>query len=119
MSKDKAPCPSDLTGIFGVKKMSPLCNHLLIPNRVEFVAQIARKADSNPFAAMKALQKVDDLNGILTSKDELKKPQEPSGECRPMFILPPGTHVQVNVQKNEIHKSTDAATIDVIPETME
>lgn len=45
-----------------------LRDHLPIPERVELVAQIARKAYSNQFAAMKALQRIDDLDGILTPR---------------------------------------------------
>ena len=92
---------------------------LPIPERVELVAKIAQKADSNPFAAMKALQRVDDLDGILTPKDELKRPQEAPEEHRPMFILPPSTSVQVNVRENEIPGSTEIKAIDVTPEPAE
>ncbi len=34
-----------------------------------------------------------------------------------MFVLPPGTNVQVNIQKNEIIKSNGIEVIDVTPET--
>ena len=50
---------------------------------------------------------------------ELKRPQEGSEEYRPLFKLPPGTHVQVNIQKTEIHESVDAEIIDVTPEPAE
>jgi hypothetical protein len=75
-----------------------LNKHLPIENRVELYTTIANKADSNPFAAMRALERVDDLDGILTSKDEARRPSQESGETRPMFILPPGTHISVNVK---------------------
>jgi hypothetical protein len=89
---------------------------LPISDRVELVAKIARKADRNPFAVMKALQRVDDLDVILCRRDELKRPQEGSGEHRPSFTLPAGTKVQVNV---EVQNSTDAPTINVTPEPAE
>ena len=77
------------------------------------------KADSNPFAAMKALQRVDDLDGTLTPKDELKKPHEGTGEHQPIFSLPPGTNIQVNIRNVEFQKSKDIKTIDVTPETVD
>jgi hypothetical protein len=82
---------------------------LPIPDRVELYTRIARKVDKNPFAAMRALERVDDLDGILTAKDEIRRPPENSGEHRPMFILPAGTNVQVNILQadNPITKAVD------------
>ena len=68
---------------------------------------------------MKALQRVDDLDGILTPKDELKKPHERTGEHQPIFSLPPGTNIQVNIRKTEIQRFADIEVIDVTPEIEE
>ncbi len=74
-----------------------LRERLPIEERVGLYEKIARKVDRNPFAAMRALERVDDLDGILTAKDEIKRPQEGSRENQPMFTLPPGTSIQVNI----------------------
>jgi hypothetical protein len=86
--------------------------HLPIENRVELYTQIANKADSNPFAAMKALERADDIDGILTAKDEVRRPSQESGETRPMFILPAGTRISVSVKTIEDEKPKE---IDVTP----
>jgi transcriptional antiterminator len=89
-----------------------LNKHLPIKNRVEIYTQIAKKADSNPYAAMKALERADELDGILTAKDEIKRPSQESAEHRPMFILPPGTAISVSVKPYEPVQSKE---IDVTP----
>ena len=38
---------------------------------------------------------------------------------KPMFVLPPGKNVQVNIQKNEIIKSKGIEAINVTTETKE
>jgi len=65
---------------------------LPIRDRVELYERIARKADHNPFAAMRALERVDDLDGILTTKDRQKERREEPPSA-PMFILPPGSTI--------------------------
>jgi hypothetical protein len=87
-------------------------DQLPIPKRVEIYNKIAQKAESNPFAAMRALERIDDLEGILTAKDEARRPTQDSGETRPMFILPAGTHINVTVNPIESEKPEE---IDVTP----
>jgi hypothetical protein len=89
-----------------------LNKHLPIKNRVELITKIAKKADSNPFAAMRALERADDLDGIITARDESRRPSQDSGETRPMFILPAGTHINVTVNPIESEKPEE---IDVTP----
>ena len=89
---------------------------LPIQDRVDLYDQIARKAGTNPFAAMKAIQRADDLDGILTAKDALKQPHEETREHRPMFNLPSGTNVIVNITKRA---DPEPEYIDVTPETSE
>jgi hypothetical protein len=81
-----------------------LNKHLPITQRVELITKIAQKAESNPFAAMRALERIDDLDGILTAKDEVRRPTRDSGETRPMFILPAGTHISLTVNPIESKK---------------
>jgi hypothetical protein len=85
---------------------------LPIPKRVEIYHKIAQKAESNPFAAMRALERIDDLDGILTAKDETRRPTQDSGETRPMFVLPAGTRISVSVKTIEDEKPKE---IDVTP----
>jgi|WetSurMetagenome_2_1015567.scaffolds.fasta_scaffold1045624_1 hypothetical protein len=96
-----------------LEKYQTLLNkHLPIENRVELITKIAKKADSNPFAAMRALERADDLDGIITARDESRRPSQESGETRPMFILPPGTQISVSVKTIENEKPKE---IDVTP----
>lgn len=62
----------------------------------------ARKADSNPFAAMRALERADELDGILTAKDQAR--EQESSPLRPMFILPDSARVQVNIDARQLSK---------------
>jgi hypothetical protein len=81
-----------------------LDKHLPITQRVELITKIARKADSNPFAAMRALERADDLDGIIRARDESRRPSQDVGETRPMFLLPAGTHISVSVNPIESEK---------------
>jgi len=85
---------------------------LPIKDRVELYDEIARKADSNPFAAMRALERADELDNILTAKDEIRKPPESPKEHRPMFILPEGTRIPFNIDARQLPKPE----ISVAPE---
>ena len=79
----------------------------------------ARKSRFKSICRHESVTESDDLGGILTSKDKLKRPQEGTGEYKPMFSLPPGTNIQVNIRNVEFQKSNDIKTIDVTPETVE
>ena len=89
-----------------------LQERLPIEKRSEIIGGIAENWKSNPFAALKATQRADDLDGYLTEKDKLKQPQADSGEYKPMFMLPLGTKVVVNISK-------EPECIDVTPEEPE
>ena len=84
---------------------------LPIRDRVELYDRIARKAESNPFAAMRALERADDLDGILTAKDRSREP-EPAKEPQPIFVMPPNTSVQVNLYQGACERKA----IDITPE---
>jgi hypothetical protein len=64
-----------------------------------------RKVASNPFAAMRALERTDEVDGSLTAKDQANDRQGQEGSnLRPMFILPEGTRVQVNIDAQQFPK---------------
>lgn len=90
---------------------SQLRERLPIKDRVALYETIARRAESNPFAAMRALERADELDGILTAKDEIRRPAPSGRDHSPMFILPEGTRVQVNVDLRTHAKKE----IDVTP----
>jgi hypothetical protein len=75
-----------------------LRERLPIKKRVEIYSEIAQKVKSNPFAAMRALERIDDLDGVLTAKDETRRPSQDVGEMRPMFILPEGCRISVEAK---------------------
>jgi hypothetical protein len=78
-----------------------LSKRLLIRDRVELYTKIAKEADSNPFAAMRALERADELDGILTAKDQIKRPSQGPQEYRPMFQFSSDTKIQVNILSDE------------------
>ena len=104
-----------------------LRKRLPIQERVELYEKIARKAESNPFAALRALERADALDGILTARDEIRKPFTSEVDHRPLFSLPPGTHVNfgsirvVDIDRHTASRngSTDQLaeqkTIDITP----
>jgi hypothetical protein len=64
-----------------------LQKHLPIEKRAELVANIAKRTDS-PFAQLKAIERADELDGIVTDVERMKarrndQPSEPA----PMFVL--------------------------------
>lgn len=69
--------------------------HLPVERRLQLYAFIARRVKTNPFAAQKALERIDALTGIVTMKE--RKEAEAKAPPGPMFILPPGTRVAVTV----------------------
>jgi len=75
---------------------------LPIRDRVELYGRIARKADHNPFAAMRALERVDDLDGVLTAKDRQKERREESSPA-PLFILPSGSTISIEPARPAIN----------------
>jgi hypothetical protein len=104
-----------------------LKKRLPIRERVELYDKIARKVDRNPFAAMRALERIDDLDGILAAKDRARGDLESPDEPQPMFVLPAGANVQVNVIKVSPHRRKAETTdpepglpaIDIKPEQNE
>jgi transcriptional antiterminator len=94
---------------------------LPIDERVDLYVENARQS-TNPFARQKALERLDDLDGILTESERLRisrdrEPKEPA----PMFILPEGAHINVtwNQQNNTIQAPPEATEPECEPEPNE
>jgi hypothetical protein len=73
--------------------------------RVKTLRKAIDKADSNPFAALKAVEYADSILGLSPKQQQT---QDVSDNTRPMFVLPPGTSISVNV-------TTPQAAIDITP----
>jgi hypothetical protein len=65
-----------------------LRERLPISERVVIHEEVARKVDSNPFAALKALQRADRLDDIVMLAER---------ERHPLSTMPPETHVSGTV----------------------
>jgi hypothetical protein len=88
-----------------------LKKHLPISERVSVLEKVAQKVDSNPFAALKAVQRADQLDDIVTLAERGRE-QKQTPEHRPIFTLPPGIHVRVSIDTCQAHR----LEIDVTPE---
>jgi hypothetical protein len=73
--------------------------------RVSALRNAVDKADSNPFAALKAVEYTDAVLGLSPKSQQ---PQEIADNTRPMFILPSGTSIQVSI-------TTPADAVDITP----
>ena len=73
--------------------------HLPIQKGAELLAKIAQGTD-NPFAQLKAIERADDLDGIVTDIERLKtrRADEPRQRV-PMFTLPEGARISVTVNQ--------------------
>ena len=96
VAKEIRPELEEVTGLLA-EYQTLLRKRMPIRERVELYDKIARKVDRNPFAAMRALERIDDLDGILPAKDRARRDQESPQEPQPMFVLPAGAQVCVNV----------------------
>ena len=86
---------------------------LPIKDRVEIYERAAKKVDHNPFAALKALERVDKLDGILTPEDQLRYQQPEQLSHQPLFILPGNATVNLTM-KSPLERRLDEA-IDINP----
>jgi hypothetical protein len=73
--------------------------HLPIKKRAELLAKIAKGTDS-PFAQLKAIERADELDGILTEGERLRIPRErDQHQPRPIFMLESGASIAVTVNR--------------------
>jgi hypothetical protein len=75
--------------------------------RVSALRNAVDKADSNPFAALKAVEYTDSVLGLSPKQQQ---PNEIADNTRPMFILPGGTSISVSI-------TTPIDAVDITPES--
>jgi transcriptional regulator with XRE-family HTH domain len=91
-----------------------IANVLPIKDRAEKYAKLATSA-KNEAVSLGALQRIDDLDGIVTEKERIRAKRETQPEHQPMFALPPGAFVQViNTQVNATIASSQVLNNDAV-----
>jgi len=84
---------------------------LPLGERVHLYEEIARQ-DGNLFARFKALQRIDEFDGIITEKDKLRRREQERPAPQPMFILPAGA--QLTWVKNTTTSSKEVLNIGAV-----
>jgi hypothetical protein len=64
-----------------------------VDKRVNTLRTAIDKADTNPFAALKAVEYADNMLGLSPKQQDTQQ----LAESRPMFMLPAGTKISVNL----------------------
>lgn len=77
-----------------------------IASSVSIQTRVARlkalvEQDAEKMVALKAIQRIDELDGIVTEREKGRY-AEPPREATPMFMLPPGATVTVTMARKEI-----------------
>src|SRR4030095_3056262 len=72
-------------------------------------AELAMRA-KNEAVSLGALQRIDDLDGIVTQKELVRTRRGAQSSPQPMFMLPPGAniHFTVNQQNNTIGSGSES-----------
>ena len=76
-----------------------LNEHVPVSDRVGVIKTAVTRAKTNPFAALKAVEYADMIDGV---HPKLEQQQEIQDNTRPMFTLPPGTKVQMSITTPDI-----------------
>ena len=71
---------------------SEMAKVITIQQRVEKYANLATSA-TNEAVSLGALQRIDDLDGIVTAKERLRRQPIEASQAGPMFVFPQGTHI--------------------------
>lgn len=89
-----------------------LHKHLPIPDRVAVLRDVAKTKKTNPFAALRAVAMANEIDGLVVQQ----RPDDNPPQHQPMFVLPPGARLQVNILPPK-DQGTPAAgsAIDVTP----
>jgi hypothetical protein len=83
-----------------------------VRQRAEKYANLATKA-KNEAVSLAALQRIDDLEGIVTQKELVRTRQGGLGpEIQPMFMLPAGSQVNVTVTTTSSNKDASSEALD-------
>ena len=69
---------------------------LTVKDRAGRYAELAIRA-KNEAVSLGALQRIDDLGGIVTEKERLRAKTQAESAVQPMFVLPAGTEVRLSV----------------------
>lgn len=89
-----------------------------VKDRAKRYATLAKSA-KNEAVSLGALQRIDDLDGIVTEKERMRAKRDEQPANQPMFVLPQGAmiNVTVNQQNNTISSSSlpDNSAIEVNP----
>lgn len=88
---------------------SQIGQRLTIPDRAAKYVKIVTET-TNDQIALNALQRIDDLDGIVTEKERLRRQPIQSPAPGPMFVFPSGTHIDfggVTIIKKDSDDSTE------------
>lgn len=79
-----------------------------VEERAQKYAQLATKA-KNEAVSLGALQRIDDLDGIVTEKERIRAKRDDQPANQPMFVLPPGANVNVTIHQQRTTISSESA----------
>lgn len=88
-----------------------IAKHIKTPDRAEKYATLAKSA-KNEAVSLAALQRIDDLAGIVTEKELVRSKRNEPASPQALFMLPPGTSISFSAT-TVTPKVTDV--IDVTP----
>jgi hypothetical protein len=77
--------------------------------RVGTLRKAVDKADSNPFAALKAVEYADSILGLGPKQQQT---EQVADNTRPMFMLPAGTSISVSITTPDSAIDIEADTVD-------
>ncbi len=78
-----------------------------VKERATQYAELAKSA-KNEAVSLGALQRIDDLDGIVTQKELVRTRRDEAAQPQPMFIMPSGSSVNVTInQRNTTTSSND------------
>ena len=76
-----------------------ITTRLPVDERAGHYVKLATRA-KNEAVQLASLQRIDDLEGIVTEKERIRAKAHSAPEPQPMFVLPAGAHVNVTVNQS-------------------
>ncbi len=73
-----------------------IAKHITVESRAKKYASLAKDA-KNEAVSLGALQRIDDLAGIVTEKELVRSKRNDVPDSQPMFVLPAGAMISVTV----------------------
>ncbi len=99
-----------------VALMTEITSMLPMKDRAVKYVELAKHA-KNEAVSLGALQRIDDLDGIVTEKERIRAKSGTTSEVQPMFVLPQGCNLSVTVNRNTMNVT--AANDDIAsPDTV-